>query len=258
MLLNDTCLKTFYDVVVIVPCFNEAKRMEFIPWIDFITTRPHFLFIFINDGSVDETGQVLIKNISTFSNVVLIQNTKNEGKAGAVRSGILHAYTHYNYQYISFIDADLSSPLTELDRFASILNEKTSIDFILGSRIQMLGKKIKRNLFRHYIGRVIATFICRILNEPVYDTQCGIKMFRKEILNQLVQQPFLSRWLFDVEILARYKVLYGSTAFNEKIIEVPVKEWIEKEYSKLRYYQFPIILFDLMKINQKYFHTSRT
>jgi hypothetical protein len=100
---------------------------------------------------------------------------------------------------------------------------------------------------------VIATFICKILNEPVYDTQCGLKFFREPIVAGLMQEPFISKWLFDVEILARYKLRHGTRKFKERLVEIPMTEWTEKEHSKLKFYKVFAIVYELIKINRTYF-----
>lgn len=245
-------MKNKYFLIVVVPCFNEAKRLELIKWIEYIQSHPDYFFIFVNDGSHDETA-IELEKLSPNNNLKILDHQNNQGKADAVFSGISFATMHYDYEFIAFIDADLSVPLCEIDRFSNILISNPDLVLALGSRVQMLGKKIKRNLMRHYVSRVIATFVCKILDEPVYDTQCGLKVFRKNIIKNVFNEPFISRWLFDLEILARYKVVNGSKEFNEKLIEVPVIEWIEKENSNVSYLHFFSILSDLIKIKRKYF-----
>lgn len=250
-------MKLHFSVIIIIPCFNEAKRLDKNKWTDYISTHPNFLFLFVNDGSGDTTANVILLMQEKYDNVRLIHNEKNQGKAGTVRTGMLYAQEKFLFEAIAFIDADHSTPLQEIDRFAVMLKKNPEIDMILGSRVQMLGKKIHRNLFRHYIGRIIATFICKILDEPVYDTQCGLKIMKGNIVPALFKEDFISRWLFDVEILARYKLMFGSVGFKEKLLELPVNEWTEKEDSKLKFYQVFAIVFDLIKINKKYFSRKK-
>jgi len=246
-------LKPHFTLVVLVPCFNESKRLHLDTWSCYITAHPAFLFIFIDDGSSDQTQHVLQTLAANHQNIRVLHNRHNEGKASAVRSGMLYAAEACVFDAAGFIDADLSCPLSELDRFTAILNTNAAIDMVIGSRVQMLGKNINRNIFRHYIGRVIATFICKILDEPVYDTQCGLKLFRNNIASELMQEPFSSKWLFDVEILARYKIKYGSLKFKKRLLEIPVTEWKEMENSKLKFYQIFAIIYELIKINRTYF-----
>jgi hypothetical protein len=92
-----------------------------------------------------------------------------------------------------------------------------------------------------------------VIKEPVYDTQCGAKLFSKQAAEELFQDKFISKWLFDVELLSRYKAKYGSARFRETIVEIPVNRWTEKQDSKLRYHYFFRILYDLMRIRKRYF-----
>lgn len=177
------------------------------------------------------------------------------GKGEAVRQGILHSFHQFDFDYIGFADADLSTPLNEFYAFRSKMQEDKNICIVLGSRVQMLGKNIQRNLFRHWFGRIIATGIGKVINEPVYDSQCGAKLFSKEIAKELFEEVFISKWLFDVEILSRYKRKYGSEAFNKNITEIPVSRWTEKQDSKLRYHYFFRMMYDLMRIRNKYFRS---
>jgi hypothetical protein len=142
--------------------------------------------------------------------------------------------------------------LEEFNFFEQSFENSPSIDIVIGSRIQMMGKSIQRNLWRHYFSRAVATLICKVLDEAIYDTQCGVKTFRFRVAENMFKEPFISKWIFDVEILARYKMSYGTEIFRKKIIEQPVNSWIEKSGSKIRLYYLPGILIDLLKIKKKY------
>ena len=242
-----------FDLTLIVPCFNEEKRFTASVWASYLQQHPQFLFVFVNDGSTDNTQDFMAQLEAGHNNVSIVNLAKNSGKAQAVRAGMLQALEKNASPMLGFIDADLAIPLSEINRFVQLLAQEQHVDIVIGSRVQMLGKKIKRNTLRHYMSRFVATCICKILDEPVYDTQCGLKIFRQPAAAALVQDGFISKWLFDVELLARYKTLFGSTAFNEKITELPLNQWTETQRSKLRLHHLPVIAIDLFKIWRKYF-----
>ena len=213
--------------------------------------NPDLFILFVNDGSRDKTKTILSGlSAANFSQVEL---KKNSGKGEAVRQGVNYCLANFEFEDIGFADADLSTPLIEFISFRDVMKKNEDINIVLGSRVQMLGKNIKRNLFRHWFSRVIATAICKVIDEPVYDTQCGAKLFSRSVSQQLFKEKFISKWLFDVELLSRYKKLYGSDKFKETIIEYPVKEWTEKPNSKMRYHYIFRIMADLLRIRKHYF-----
>ena len=128
---------------------------------------------------------------------------QNQGKAEAVRRGVLTAIESQP-DYVGFWDADLATPLRAIPQFVDLAESRPDLEMIMGSRVKLLGRNIERRRSRHYLGRVFATAVSTILGLDVYDTQCGAKLFRATpFIGALFQQPFLSRWIFDVEIIAR-------------------------------------------------------
>lgn len=246
-------MKPSHSTILIVPCYNEEKRLDIDAYRQFLTQNTGFFLVFVNDGSADNTEKILTNFGQQSDRVTFISLSKNSGKAEAVRKGVLHSLAAYTFDQIGFIDADLSTPLEEFISFKEKLETTPGINIVLGSRIQMLGKEIKRNLFRHWFSRVIATAIDKVLYEPVYDTQCGAKLFSRHTADELFKDEFLTRWLFDVELLARYKYKHGSAEFKKTILEVAVNNWTEKPNSKLRYSYILRILYDLLKIRNRYF-----
>lgn len=241
-----------FSTILVIPCFNEEKRIVSSDYSEFLDRYTDFFLLFVNDGSTDGTEKTLNEISPGHNRVHVLGNVKNKGKAEAVRQGVLYSLTHYEFDYIGFADADLSTPLGEFISFKYLLQEKPEITIVLGSRVQMLGKQIYRNLYRHWFARIIATLICKILDEPVYDTQCGAKLFRRDYAALLFKEPFISKWLFDVELLARYKTRIP-LKFKDTILESAVSTWTEKEDSKLKYRYTPRILLDLLRIRQFYF-----
>ena len=134
----------------------------------------------------------------------VIHLAANQGKAEAVRAGILAAL-RLEPDLVGFWDADLATPLNAIDDFLALAAKRPEIDIILGSRVMLMGRDIRREAWRHYLGRVFATGVSLSLNLPVYDTQCGAKVFRaNEATAAVFATPFHSPWIFDVEVLARY------------------------------------------------------
>ena len=105
------------------------------------------------------------------------------------------------------MDADLSTDITECISLSKRVKEK--ITFVFGSRILKIDNNIKRKWHRFFFGRIIANFISKILGVAVYDTQCGCKIFSSELSKKIFNTPFISKWLFDVEVFFRVISIYG-------------------------------------------------
>lgn len=237
------------NICIVIPCFNEINGLSLIEYNYFIEENPTTLLCFVNDGSTDGTKELLetIKN-KFKEQVIVVSSDKNEGKAEAVRKGILHCNKINEHQYIAYLDADLSTSLEECKMLTTYLNDQ--INFVFGSRIMKIGSTIVRDRYRFFIGRVIATIISNILKLKVYDTQCGCKIFTKEISKHIFEKPFLSKWLFDVEIFNRIINFYGRENVLNKMFEVPLLKWIDKGDSKVKPSYFIRLWFDLYRINK--------
>lgn len=152
---------------------------------------------------------------------------------------------------IDYLDADLSTSLSEITRLSTFI--KNDVKFIMGSRIKKLGSFIKRNTFRHVFGRILATFVSTsILKISVYDTQCGAKIIATPLALEIFKDPFISKWLFDVELLLRIIELKGIDYCYNSIIEIPLQKWYDKGDSRITIFDFIYIPIDLLKIFIKY------
>ena len=188
--------------IVVVPCYNESKRLRQEDFLDFVNQHDDIAFLFANDGSRDNTLEVLTQLCNRHERLLLLDIQPNGGKAEAVRKGMLHAAQQFKPQYIAFWDADLATPLNEIPIMVEWADK--GYDSVMGLRLMRLGARVRRKTMRHYLGRCSATVASMMLHLPVYDTQCGAKLFRSDIVSSLFNEPFITRWLFDVEILARY------------------------------------------------------
>lgn len=236
--------------IVVVPCYNESKRLPQDAFLDYVERHDDVAFLFANDGSRDNTLEVLQSLTARHERLLLLDLQPNGGKAEAVRKGMLYAAEHYKPEYIAFWDADLATPLDEIKPMVEWADR--GYDAIMGLRLMRLGAKVKRKPMRHYLGRCFATVASLMLDLPVYDTQCGAKLFRTEVVEAIFPEQFITRWLFDVELLARYKKVYGKERAIAKIYEFPLFQWQDIDGSQLKSRDFFKAPVELMKIKRKY------
>jgi len=149
----------------------------------------------------------------------------------------------------------LATPLEEIPYFINTML-RFDFDVITGLRLMRLGAKVKRKNLRHYLGRVFATTASKVLKLPVYDTQCGAKLYKKQIIQPLFKDRFITKWLFDVEILARYIKFFGREKAVTKIYEYPVYQWEDIGGSQLKAKDFLKAPLELWKIKKRYFKTE--
>ena len=237
--------------VIIIPCYNEEKRLNKQAFVDFVKENPTYSFLFVNDGSKDNTLEFLTQLTNNQENLYLLDLDKNGGKAEAVRQGMLYAAKNFDCNFIGFWDADLATPLTEIPHFVNAMINN-DFDVVTGLRLMRLGAKVKRKGSRHYLGRIFATTASRVLKLPVYDTQCGAKLYKKQIVEPLFKDSFITKWLFDVEILARYIQLFSREKAIEKIYEYPIYQWEDVGGSQLKAKDFFKAPMELRKIKRKY------
>jgi dolichyl-phosphate beta-glucosyltransferase len=245
------------DTIIVVPCYNEAARLALGEFVDFTRAHPAVRFLFVDDGSRDATLDVLRQGQEehpcTFDVLAL---PRNMGKAEAVRLGFLAAFENAGAKYVGFWDADLATPLADVVTFRAILEAKGHMEIVFGSRVNLLGRFVRRNLLRHYIGRIFATMAVAVIRVPIYDTQCGAKLFRVSAgMKDVFREPFLSRWIFDVEIIARLMQLRRGTVLpqaRDVIYEHPLEIWRDVKGSKIRRSDFFIVACDLFRIYWRY------
>ena len=244
------------EVCVVVPCFNEEHRLRGADFLAFVTDHPAASLCFVDDGSRDRTVAVLEKLRAQCPERIFVHRMpRNSGKAEAVRGGVLHVAESRRWPIIGYWDADLSTPLDEVDRLLDVLRGNPECPLVLGSRVKRLGAHIQRRISRHVLGRIFATLASAILGFEVYDSQCGAKLFRAEIAPVLFGDPFLTRWLFDLEMLIRLRNAVGPSVI-EITREVPLRRWQEVGGSKLGLSDMINVPLELLKIRSHY--NSRT
>jgi dolichyl-phosphate beta-glucosyltransferase len=243
------------QVTVIVPCYNEEKRLPQRDFIVFADQTPGYNFLFVNDGSKDRTDETLqALQAERPERFQVLNLEKNEGKAEAVRRGFQHAMGS-GVPFLAYWDADLATPLDVLPRFVHEFDARPKIEIVLGARVKLMGRDIQRKMSRHYLGRIFATFASWALDLAVYDTQCGAKMFRvTDTLKEVFEAPFSSRWIFDVEILARYmqKTGFPRAEAEARIYEYPLEVWRDVAGSKVKSGDFLKAVGELTAIYLRY------
>ncbi len=244
--------------MVIVPCYNEAQRLRIDAFTDFLEnprSRATQL-LFVNDGSRDSTLSILHALRSRFPDRIrVLDKQPNGGKAEAVRHGMLHAIHSGTCEITGFWDADLATPLLQIPDLAAVLLRHAQLAMVFGARVRLLGREIYRQRLRHYLGRIFATAASRVLGLQVYDTQCGAKLFRvTPTLASVLSEPFESRWIFDVELIARFLALQagGAAMVRTQIYEFPLPQWTDVAGSKVRPSDFLQAFGELLRIRRRY------
>ncbi|TVM04972.1 MAG: glycosyltransferase [Halomonas sp.] len=220
------------SISMVVPCYNEADRLDKQEFLDFLAGFQRLSFIFVNDGSSDDTLQLLEElRASNPRQVSVVHLHKNVGKAEAVRQGLLAA-TDSQAGLVGYWDADLATPLSSIKDFVAIADRYEDVNVVFGARMQLLGHRIQRTVFRRTISRFCSSLARMAVRLPVWDTQCGAKLIRNTpALENSINSPFSAGWLFDVELFARMsgELTERSGAFYE----FPLSEWREVEGSHI-------------------------
>jgi glycosyltransferase involved in cell wall biosynthesis len=231
------------EITIIIPFYNEEKRIDIYRFHQIFNNFPQYNFLLVNDGSTDNTNTILDEFKSKFPNLTNLKLDKNIGKAEAIRAAVLSISTT---DFIVYYDADLATPFSELEKLIQFTVLHQNYKMVMGARIKLIGNGVKRSLKRHYFGRIFATIVSQfVLKVAVYDTQCGAKVIDFEIAKLIFSKPFLSKWLFDVELLKRLQKIYN---LKDVVKEIPLEKWEEIGNSKIKATDFFKIPFELLKI----------
>jgi dolichyl-phosphate beta-glucosyltransferase len=236
------------SLAIIVPCYNEEARLDREKVSELVNGIGDAIVFFVNDGSSDNTEEVLKELAGKYPNKVFyLSYSNNEGKAKVISKGITHLIKNNNCSYIGYMDADFSTPVKEFIRLYEVLVEE-KVSFIFGSRIKKLNSGINRKASRHLIGRVIATLIDMRFKLGIYDTQCGAKIFARDHLAVILDRPLYCSWLFDAELFIRLK----KKNMLANGIELPIIGWKNVGGSKLSLATFPAICLEFITLLRKY------
>ena len=240
-------------LLMVVPCYNEAIRFSQDYWSHIIEQLPEVHFLFVDDGSTDDTLNVL-SGITHFPNVKIHNSSINVGKGEAIRKGVLLYRNEYNL--FGYVDCDESLPTQTLLSSIRFMSKAVAHEpkrfMVLGSRVKLYGNKIERKIHRHLIGRIITSILGHFWKDIPYDTQCGLKVFRFKPLS-LLDESFKTRWFFDIELMMRAQKFYLKESF---LLEVPLTNWRDMGGSKLTYKSAPIVLKEIWTICKIIYHQN--
>jgi glycosyltransferase involved in cell wall biosynthesis len=224
----------------VIPAFNESGRIR--PTLDELLRYTaekccETEILVVDDGSRDDTADLVREYAARNRQIRLIQNPSNRGKGFSVRNGMLHA----RGAVCLFTDADLSSPITEAQKLFDPINAGADVAF--GSRWLRAELQTERQpLYRQLLGRTFNLMLRVFLGLRYADTQCGFKAFRREATQPLFSLQKIESWGFDPEIL------FLASRMGFKIVEVPVR-WAHSEGTRLHPFRDGIRMFvDLLRI----------
>lgn len=218
--------------VIVVPCYNEAARLNLQAFSTFLRDVRGVRLVFVNDGSRDATLDVLRSlHAAHPDRIEVLSLSRNAGKAEAVRRGLGYAAAA-GTEFVGYWDADLATPLEAIEDFLRIGERYAETEVVYGARLQLLGHRVARTLSRRIISRLCARLARIAVGLPIGDTQCGAKLLRNTPrLRQAVEQPFSAGWLFDVELFSRLAATAASS--RAAFYEYPLPEWTEVPGSKV-------------------------
>jgi glycosyltransferase involved in cell wall biosynthesis len=216
------------SITIIIPILNEKDRVR--PCIERLLSyctemKWDFRLIFVDDGSDDGTTEIVQTYSLTNPHVLLLKLPKGLGKGGCIAQAIL---TQTLEDRVAFMDVDLSADPSELEKLLPYLEDH---DVVVGSRILRDGlRPIERPFYRSILSNSYSRLFRFLFRIPIYDPQCGFKVFRSDITSRLFADITTFGFAFDTELIV--------TAFAQglRIKEVPIN-WIHGEFSKINILQ---------------------
>ena len=213
------------DISIVIPAFNEAKRLPLYleQVISFCNNSQNiYEIIVVDDGSSDNTFELATTYKTRFTNLHIIRLKNNQGKGYTVKRGLFESRGKISL----FLDADGSVDPGEIEKNLHYIL-KAGYDIVVGSRVLKSKDQILIvKQYRKFIGTIFNFLVQTFLFKPIKDTQCGFKMFRKEVIKPLLSRSYLGGFGFDIEIL------YLADQMGYKVKEEPVS-WHHVKGSKI-------------------------
>lgn len=226
---------------VVIPAFNEEDRIgaTLNSICDYLGKQPYTSeVIVVDDGSRDRTAERAAESLRGMESRAILRLPRNMGKGAAVKEGVMKAAG----KFILFSDADLSTPIEELDKFWPWMDQ--GFDVVIGSRaLAGADIQVRQSFFRELMGKTFNVFVRRLLMKGIPDTQCGFKLFRGDAAKSIFSRVAIDGFSFDVEALYLCRR-------DHRIRQVPVI-WRNSPQSKVRIVRSSLgMLWDLLRIRR--------
>lgn len=241
---------------VVIPAYNEANRImvtlnEIVQFLGRMEEESEL--IIVNDGSTDSTEKVIrnfmhaLDDMSRFKiQVIYLKHAVNQGKGAALKFGLMEAQGHF----VLFMDADNSTRIQELNKLFPHIH--TQYDIAIGSRnIPQSHIITRQTIFRQTMRKIFNVFVQMFAVKGIIDTQCGFKLFKRNVLTAVVPECRISGFAFDVELL------FVAKQKKFKIIEIPIT-WNNHPDSHAKLFSSSLQMFiDLLSIHNMHKKKSR-
>ena len=214
-----------YTYTIVIPAYNESQRIpETLEKVLAYVAEQNWdcEVLIVDDGSRDNTPDIIREFMTRHANLRLLQNPGNKGKGYSVRHGMLAG----KGDILLLSDADLSAPIYEAKKLFNSI-EQGGAQIAIGSRWKDARTQTQRQpLYRQITGRIFNFLLRSILGLRVKDSQCGFKAFTREAAQNIFPHQKIERWGFDAELL------FLGMKLHYKIAEIPV-EWKNDLRSKI-------------------------
>jgi len=237
------------NIQMVVPCFNEEHRYDETYWAELFKI-PKVDWLFVNDGSLDGTRELLDDLKNSYSNVSCINLLHNVGKGEAIRKGYLDILNISGEKTVLLgqIDFDSSYEAEDILRIIEIGKNrisKNSFDSIWAARVQLAGRRLQRKKYRNYLSKLIIFILRSFIKNLPYDPQTSFKLYNLRVEQKTIfTDSFKTRWFFDIELYLRLKEINKEL----KIWEEPIEYVRDVDNSKINNREAYRIIRDLIKI----------